>query len=427
MSKNRITNPLRLSQPAGAALAFMGVKGTVPLWHGVQGCTAFGKILFISHYREPLPFQTTALSQANVVMGSDGNFFEAVENLKDSCELIGVFTTGVAETSGVDLPRLIKEVEAKKLGVEVVGVSTPDFEGTLETGYVKACQAMLDHFTQPNLPKRSGEVGLFLGPYIQPGEVEELRKIVEDFGLCPRIFPDLGDSLLGYLMPQDHASSTIGGTSLKTLSELSGLELLVSVGSSMKEVAAQFGEAQGIETYHYDSLIELSEIDHFMGLLMRQTGKELPRRYLKERRHLQDTLLDVEVYYYDKKVGLLGDPEMITRFKKPLESMGISTFAISPIKTDDYPEGDLEGALRLLPVERPDLLLGNSHVAHLAEDEGLEAIRAGIPVEDRIGGHTWIRLGYRGAAAFYMEVANQLMVADKGVTPYVSTLQATLI
>ncbi len=44
-------NPLKMSQPVGGALAFMGVRGSMPLLHGSQGCTSFGLVLFVRHFR----------------------------------------------------------------------------------------------------------------------------------------------------------------------------------------------------------------------------------------------------------------------------------------------------------------------------------------------------------------------------------------
>ena len=57
-------NPLKMSQPIGGALAFMGVKGCMPILHGSQGCTSFGLVLFVRHFRESIPLQTTAMSES---------------------------------------------------------------------------------------------------------------------------------------------------------------------------------------------------------------------------------------------------------------------------------------------------------------------------------------------------------------------------
>ena len=35
-------NPLKVSQPIGASLVFLGLARSLPLMHGSLGCTAFG-------------------------------------------------------------------------------------------------------------------------------------------------------------------------------------------------------------------------------------------------------------------------------------------------------------------------------------------------------------------------------------------------
>ncbi|WP_462322768.1 nitrogenase component 1, partial [Halochromatium sp.] len=50
--------PLKASSTLGATLAFLGMRRAIPMLHGSQGCTAFGKIFFIQHFREPMPMQT---------------------------------------------------------------------------------------------------------------------------------------------------------------------------------------------------------------------------------------------------------------------------------------------------------------------------------------------------------------------------------
>jgi nitrogenase molybdenum-iron protein alpha/beta subunit len=56
-------NPLKQSQPLGAALAYLGVKGIMPLFHGSQGCTAFAKVMLVRHFREAIPLSTTAMTE----------------------------------------------------------------------------------------------------------------------------------------------------------------------------------------------------------------------------------------------------------------------------------------------------------------------------------------------------------------------------
>ena len=74
-------NPLKMSQPIGGALAFMGVRGCMPLLHGSQGCTSFGLVLFVRHFREAIPLQTTAMSEVATVLGGLENVEQAIVNI----------------------------------------------------------------------------------------------------------------------------------------------------------------------------------------------------------------------------------------------------------------------------------------------------------------------------------------------------------
>jgi nitrogenase molybdenum-iron protein alpha/beta subunit len=65
-------NPLKQSQPLGAALAYLGVKGIMPLFHGSQGCTAFAKVMLVRHFREAIPIATTAMTEVTTILGRRG-------------------------------------------------------------------------------------------------------------------------------------------------------------------------------------------------------------------------------------------------------------------------------------------------------------------------------------------------------------------
>ncbi len=68
-NKSCTVNALKMSQPIGGALAFMGVRKCMPLLHGSQGCTSFGLVLFVRHFRENIPLQTTAMNEVATVLG----------------------------------------------------------------------------------------------------------------------------------------------------------------------------------------------------------------------------------------------------------------------------------------------------------------------------------------------------------------------
>lgn len=43
-AKPLTVSPLKASQPIGAALAFLGLRNTLPMLHGAQGCLASGSV-----------------------------------------------------------------------------------------------------------------------------------------------------------------------------------------------------------------------------------------------------------------------------------------------------------------------------------------------------------------------------------------------
>jgi nitrogenase molybdenum-iron protein NifN len=95
-------NPLKMSQPIGGSFAFIGLRGAMPLLHGSQGCTSFGLTLFVRHFKEAVPMQTTAMSEVATVLGGYENVEQAILNIYNRAkpEIIGINSTGVTETKG---------------------------------------------------------------------------------------------------------------------------------------------------------------------------------------------------------------------------------------------------------------------------------------------------------------------------------------
>jgi len=140
--KQCMVNPLKMSQSIGAALAFMGVENAMPLLHGSQGCTSFGLVLFVRHFREAIPMQTTAMSEVATVLGGFDNVEQALVNIAGRARpsLIGICTTGISEIKGDDLGGFLKTIRSTHPeldSIALVDVSTPDFEGAFQDGWAK--------------------------------------------------------------------------------------------------------------------------------------------------------------------------------------------------------------------------------------------------------------------------------------------------
>ncbi|CAO5193605.1 nitrogenase molybdenum-iron protein NifN [Frankia sp. AiPs1] len=150
-------DPLKHSQPLGAALVFLGLAGAMPIMHGSMGCASFSKALLTRHFNEPIPLQTTAISEVTAVFGSGESLVATLDAIrkKQRPEIIGLLTTGVTEVSGEDVGGRLRAYLAAWADADaaaegdadaaplIVGVSTPDFVGGLSDGWSAALEALI--------------------------------------------------------------------------------------------------------------------------------------------------------------------------------------------------------------------------------------------------------------------------------------------
>ncbi len=154
-AKAASTNPLKMSQPLGAALAYLGVDCCLPLFHGSQGCTAFGLVLLVRHFREAIPLQTTAMDQVSTILGGYDNLEQAIRTIveRNKPAMIGVATTGVTETKGEDMGgqyTLFRRRNPDMADTALVFANTPDFAGGFEDGFAAAVTAIVERLVEPS-------------------------------------------------------------------------------------------------------------------------------------------------------------------------------------------------------------------------------------------------------------------------------------
>ena len=147
-------NPLKMSQPIGGAFAYLGLRGAMPLLHGSQGCTSFGLTLFVRHFKDPIPLQTTAMSEVATVLGGYENVEQAILNIhsRTKPEIIGICSTGVTETKGDDVDgyiKLIREKYPQLAKFPLVYVSTPDFKDAFQDGWEKTVARIVEVLVEP--------------------------------------------------------------------------------------------------------------------------------------------------------------------------------------------------------------------------------------------------------------------------------------
>lgn len=419
-------NPLKASQPVGGSLATLGFNRAMPMLHGSQGCTAFAKVFFVRHFREPIPLQTTAMDQGSSVMGADENVVEGIKNIaeKSNPSLITVLTTGLAETQGCDVHRNVREFRAKYPEydhVAVVAVNTPDFTGCVETGYALTLTEIIKQLvpdaqtagTKPGVRMR--QLNVLASSMLTPGDIEALTEIIEQFGLRPVFIPDVANSLDGSLTDDPFSPVTIGGTLVSELQTLGDALATLVIGPSLAKAAKALQEKTGVPEFSIDHIYGLAGNDELISILHEISGEEVPARIERQRMQLQDAMLDTHFMLGQLRVAIAADSDQLNGFIHLVQEMGGDVVAaVTPGMTPFLANmpvakvkiGDLEDLENMAKEHKAQLLIGNSHATATAERLGIPILRAGFPQYDVIGGYqkTWV--GYRGARQVLFDLAN---------------------
>ncbi|MGO9487202.1 MAG: nitrogenase iron-molybdenum cofactor biosynthesis protein NifN [Rhodomicrobium sp.] len=466
ISKKACTvNPLKMSQPIGGALAFMGVKGCMPLLHGSQGCTSFGLVLFVRHFREAIPMQTTAMSEVATVLGGFENVEQAAITIANRAKpaMIGICSTGVTEIKGDDVDgfiSLIRQNRPELNHLPLVYASTPDFKDAFQEGWARAVTRMVETLVEtPKLgaPRhreaatgRRGDPGFQMlpldcfgaeaprndeavqdrnhvnilpGSHLTPGDVEELRDIVEAFGLQPSFLPDLSGSLDGHI-PDDFTPTTIGGISVEEIAGLGNAAWTIAIGEQMREAAEAMEKKTGVPFRLFDRLTGLAPNDAFVAFLAKISGRPVPSKLRRQRSQLLDAMLDGHFSFGNKKIAVGAEPDLLFAVSSWLAEMGcIVEAAVTTMQSpvlEKVPAGEvLIGDLEDLENRSQgcDLIVTHSHGRQMSERLGIPLFRYGLPIFDRLGSAHRLSVGYRGTRDLIFEIGNMFMAQGHEPTP----------
>lgn len=428
-------SPLKASQTMGAALAFLGMRRAMPLMHGSQGCTAFAKVFFVRHFREPVPLQTTAMDQVSSVMGADDNIVEALRAIceKQNPAIIGLVTTGLAETQGADISRAVGEFRKEYTEYKdnaIVAVNTPDFSGSFESGFATAVKGIIETLI-PEDKTRAGlrprQVNVLCGANLTPGDLEFVTESIESFALRPLLIPDLSGSLDGHLDDASFNPLTTGGLSLADLAEANESAATLVIGESLNAAADVLARKTGIADFRFGHLLGLETLDRWFMTLSELSGNPVPNKWQQLRRQLQDAMLDTHFMIGDARVAVAGDPDLLLGFERLLSAMGAHiVVAVTPAKSvalqhsalAEIHVGDLEDLENLARDQRIQLLIGNSHAVNSAQRLQVPILRAGFPQYDLIGGFQRCWFGYRGTTQVLFDLANAVVAHHHELPAY---------
>jgi nitrogenase molybdenum-iron protein NifN len=399
----------------------------MPLLHGSQGCTSFGLVLFVRHFKEAIPLQTTAMSEVATVLGGYENVEQAILTIhsKTKPEIIGICSTGVTETKGDDVDgyiKLIRQKHPQVADLPMVYVSTPDFKDAFQDGWGKTVAKMVETLVEApvNAARRDpARVNVLPGCHLTPGDLDELRTILEDFGLEPTFLPDLAGSLDGHI-PDEFTPTTIGGVSVGEVAAMGLAGWTIAIGAQMRAAAEAMERKTGVPFRLFERLCGLGPNDDFTMFLSQISGRPVPLKYRRQRGQLVDAMLDGHFHLGGRKVAIGAEPDLLFDVGSALHEMGAHieaavTTTHSPVlerlPADEVLIGDLEDLETFAKDRGCDLLLTHSHGRQAAERLSIPFHRIGLPMFDRIGAGHRLSVGYRGTRELIFTLSN-LVIAD---------------
>ena len=433
-AKPLAVSPLKVSQPVGASLAFLGLAKAMPLEHGARGCTSFNKLFFMRHFREPIPLQTTAMDHVATVIGADANVIEALATIaaRNHPEVVGLITTGLTATQGADISGTLKEFRRRHpehASLAVVPVCATDTLGCLESGFALAVQAMVEHLVPAGrlAGRRPRQVNLLVSSMLTPADVEAVKEWIVAFGLKPLVIPDIGDSLDGHLIPAGYSTLTYGGTAIADIAHAGESAATLVIGPSLHRAADLLHSRTGVPDYRIDGLMDLASCDRFVQVLAEISGRPVPETIERQRAQLQDAMVDCQFHFGAVPVAIAADGDLLGMLSRFFRTMGArvavavasaNSPGLASLPVDEVLISDLEDWEILARRRGARLLVANSHGAEAAARLDLPLLRAGFPLYDTVGGHARAWVGYRGVRQSIYEIANLLLTRRREVAPY---------
>ncbi len=423
-----VINPPKMCQPMGAILAYLGVRGCVPLVHGSQGCCTYPRYNVARHFKESAEVAVTSLSENAAVYGGAKNLTEAITNVRNRIhpEAIGICTTCMSETIGDDVKAIAKKAALPGETMRIIPASTPSYVGTHLTGWDNATRTLVETMAVKGEP--NGKINIVTG-IVNPGDIREIKNMLRLMRVNSIFLVDISDNLDTPIMPScDKPVVSRNGTTLAEIADtpnsLGSVALCRSQASAAMLLKNKFSVPAALE----QAPIGVDNTDRFVKNVAKLAHRPVPEELIVQRGRLIDAMVDVHHYAYGKKIGIFGDPDIVAGIARFCAEAGMRpTVALTATKSKDFlPEIkaiNAEYNIDCLGIEGSDLyefqekleetgchlVLGNSKGKDLADDLKVPLVRFGFPVYDRVGTYRYSIMGYNGSIYLLDQMINAIL------------------
>jgi nitrogenase molybdenum-iron protein NifN len=428
LSENYATvNPCSMCMPMGSVMAFKGIEGCMPIFHGSQGCSTYMRLHLAHHYREPVDIASSALSEKGAVYGGAANLKKGLLNVIQGYgpKVVGIATTCLAETIGDDVAQIVREFQQEEPSareVAIISASTPSYSGSHEEGYNEALKAIVRTLAKRGRP--NSRFNLVIGSIVSPAEVRQIKSMLNEWG-CGydyTLLPDISETFDAPLAA-DYPKIPEGGTPLAEIAEMANSRETLTVGGSvLVGGAGDYLEREfGVHHTRLPLPIGVELTDRFVGTLEEITGLGLPEKYERDRGRLLDAIIDCHKLVAGVRTAVFGDTDMVLGVAKLLCEMGMDPRVLATgSKNAEFirwgekmaPGSEVLSGVDFSDIHESvsrndiDLLIGPFTGRQISKAENIPLLRVGLPNHDRFGASRQMVLGYEGATRLVDGIAN---------------------
>ncbi|MEN6609247.1 MAG: nitrogenase molybdenum-iron protein subunit beta [Methanoregulaceae archaeon] len=422
-------NPAKTCQPIGAMYASLGIHRCLPHSHGSQGCCAYHRMHLTRHFRDPVMASSSSFTEGASVFGGLANLKTSVKNIFAiyKPDIIAVHTTCLSETIGDDVPNIIRQCEIPE-GKYIIHANTPSYYGSHITGFANMCKAMVSYLAQADGATKKEQMNVLPG-FVNPGDMREIRRIVELMGVKLVMFPDTSNVLDSPLTGK-YEMYPEGGATVAEIQDSGNSELTLALGSFASNDAADLlQEKCGVTGIPLKLPVGLKATDAFIMAVHDWFGVEVPKTLAIERGQVVDTLIDTNFQYQGKTVAIFGDPDHVIAMTEFVITMGmIPKYVLTGTPGKQFEdeigkmleeagitgsrvkaEGDLFELHQWIREEKVDLLIGTTYGKYIARAEDIPLVRFGFPILDRAVHPLMPVVGYRGCLRLIEQISNALL------------------
>lgn len=174
----------------GALRYFTGIRNSVCLIHGPQGCTFFNRnaVYILNGYNRSGQFIpkifTTSFTEDDVIFGGRNTLLAAIDEIVEDHqpEYIFLFNCCITEVIGEDVDGIAAE-QADKHNIKIVVLHSAGFKGDHKDGFILACDTMFSEFCQEKQVEIPDSVNI-LGEFNADMQTsQELRSYLQAAGI----------------------------------------------------------------------------------------------------------------------------------------------------------------------------------------------------------------------------------------------------